>query len=61
MILREAIQVAGYPWQQDGADLPEAMMAIFRRTGRPIHDPETDLDFRELDLLPAVDCVMAKG
>jgi len=59
MILREAISKAGYPWQRDGASLPEAMMRIFQKTGVPIHDPGTGLDFRELDLLAAVDSVFA--
>ena len=43
------------------SDLPEAMMAIFRKTGVPIHDAQTGLDFRELDLLAAVDHVFAGG
>jgi hypothetical protein len=56
-ILREAIVKAGYRWQGEGATLPEAMLAIFQETGVPIHDPATGLDFRELDLLAAVDSV----
>lgn len=59
MILREAIEKSGYRWQEDGEFLPEAMRAIFRRTGVEIHDPETGLTFRELDLLAAVDYVYA--
>jgi len=43
--------------QNDGPTLPDAMMSIFQRTGVPIHDPGTGLDFRELDLLAAVDHV----
>jgi hypothetical protein len=34
------------------------MMAIFQKTGVPIHDPATGLDFRELDLLAAVESVI---
>lgn len=56
-ILREAIEKSGYRWQQDGATLPDAMMALFRKTGAPILDPATGLEFRELDLLAAVDHV----
>jgi hypothetical protein len=58
-ILREAIAESGYRWQQMGETLPEAMMAIFRATGRPIDDEETGLTFAELDLLAAVDCVFS--
>jgi len=56
-ILREAIDKAGYQWRHDGPTLPEAMLAIFQRTGIAVHDPETGLDFRALDLLAAVDAV----
>ena len=56
-ILREAIEKAGYRWQDDGKTLPDAMMAIFQKTGVPIHDEATGLDFRELNLLAAVDHV----
>jgi hypothetical protein len=58
-ILRQAIEKAGYPWQRDGRTLPDAMMAIFQNTGVPIRCPATSLDFRELDLLAAVDHVFA--
>lgn len=57
-ILREAIEKAGYRWQDKGETQPDAMMAIFQETGVPIHDPATGLDFRELDLLSAVECVL---
>ena len=59
MILREAIVKSGYRWQEDGTNLPEAMLAILRRTGVPIHDPATNHTFTELDLLAAVDHVFA--
>lgn len=61
MILREAIEKTGYSWRKDGETLPDAMMAIFQRTGVAVHDPETGLDFRELDLLAAVDHVLRYG
>jgi hypothetical protein len=59
MILREAIEKSGYVWKADGPTLPDAMMAIFKRTGVDIHDPGTGLDFKRLDLLAAVDHVFA--
>ncbi|MBT4140402.1 MAG: hypothetical protein HOE48_21000 [Candidatus Latescibacteria bacterium] len=57
MILREAILLRNYHWQADGMNLPEAMLAIFKRTGVLIEDRETHCEFRELDLLAAVDYV----
>lgn len=59
LVLREAIETTGYPWQKDGANLPEAMLAIFQRTGATIDDPASGSRFRELDLLAAVDHVFA--
>lgn len=56
-VLREAIGKTGYCWQNDGENMAEAMMAIFQKTGVPIHDAATGLDFRELDLLAALDSV----
>jgi hypothetical protein len=56
-LLRELIAAADYAWQDDGETLPDAMMAIFQRTGVPIDDPESGLTFRELDLLAAADHV----
>ena len=60
-ILREAIETNAFRWQQEGATLPDAMLSIFQKTGAPIHDPGTGLDFRELDLLAAVDYVFGRG
>jgi len=57
MILREAIEKTAYRWQDDGATIPEAILAIFNRTGVPIQDTATNYEFRELDLLAAVDDV----
>ncbi|MFA7160239.1 MAG: hypothetical protein WC299_13145 [Kiritimatiellia bacterium] len=56
-VLREAIEKTGYCWQSDSKNMAEAMMAIFQKTGVPIHDPATGLDFRELDLLAALGSV----
>lgn len=60
-ILREAIEKGGYPWQVEGETLPDALLSIFRKTGVPIQDPATGLEFREMDLLAAVDYVFAGG
>ena len=59
-ILREAIKKSGYPWQRDGETLPDAMLAIFQKTGVLIQDPATNLEVRELDLLAAVDHVFGQ-
>ena len=56
-ILREAIEKTGYRWQAEGETLPDAMLSIFLKTGVPIHDPATGLDFEELDVLAALDRV----
>ena len=45
LLLREAIEKAGYDWKKDGATLPDAMMAIFQRTGVPVRDPGSDRTF----------------
>ena len=58
MILREAIHKSAYRWQTDGANLPEAMVAIFKRTGTDIPDPATGLTFKRIDLLRALDHVL---
>ena len=57
MVLREAIEKSGYNWKADGKTIPDAMMAIFKKTGVDIHDPGTGLDFKRMDLLAAVDHV----
>jgi Subtilase family len=53
-VLREAIEQTGYAWQAEGETLPDAMLAIFQKTGIPIHDAETGINFKELNLLAAV-------
>lgn len=61
MILREGIEMSGYDWRQDDApDFASALMSIFRRTGRRVHDDETRADYCELDLLKALDYVFAR-
>jgi hypothetical protein len=58
MLLREAIEKAGYDWKADGKNLPEAMLAILQKTGVPVKDKATELTFRRLDLTAALDHVM---
>lgn len=59
IVLREAIAKTGYDWKADGPTLPEAMLAIFQKTGKPVEDPATKLTFRRLDLCAALDHVFA--
>lgn len=61
MILREAIEKGGYPWQADGKNIAEAMMKIFQVTGKPVEDKPSGLTFRRLDLLAALNHVMQKS
>jgi hypothetical protein len=58
MILREAIEKASYDWRDDGANLPEAMLAIIQKTGKPVHDAATGRTFVRLDLLAALEHVL---
>lgn len=61
MLLREGIEKSGYDWKSDGENLPEAMLAIMRKTGVRVHDSQSDMDFHRLDLLAALDHVFSKG
>lgn len=61
MLLREGIEKSGYNWKADGKTLPDAMMAILQKTGKPVEDPATKLTFRRIDLLAAMDHVFANG
>ena len=61
MVLREAIEKSGYDWKPDGKTLPDALLAIFQKTGREVPDPKTRLTFRELDLLAALDHVFGSA
>jgi hypothetical protein len=58
MILREAIETAKYDWKADGPTLPDAMLAIFQKTGPKVADPASGLAFQRLDLLAAVEHVL---
>lgn len=61
MILREAIEKAGYNWKADGETLPDAMMTIFRRTGVEVKEPDVDRMYRRMDLAAAVRYVFDHG
>lgn len=61
MILREAIEKSAYRWQDDGKNMAEAMMAVFKKTGADVRDPATGLSFKRLDLLNSLDHVFANG
>lgn len=58
-ILREAIEKSGFDWHAEGATVPDAMMAIFKKTGVDVYDPGTGVTFKRLDLLAAIDYVNA--
>lgn len=59
MVLREAISVAAYDWHTQADNLPDALMSIFKATGLDVHDGETGIDFKRLDLLAALDFVFS--
>ena len=59
LVLREAIEHTGYVWQNDGPTLPDAMLAILKRTGQPVHDKASAKVFRRLNLKAALDEVFA--
>lgn len=59
LLLREAIEKSNYDWKKDGTNLPEAMLAIFQKTGTAVEDPGTKLTFRRLDVKAALDHVFA--
>jgi hypothetical protein len=57
MVLREALESSSFPWHTLGSTLPDAILALFQKTGVPVDDPATGHTFRELDLLAALDYV----
>lgn len=61
LLLREAIEKSGYDWKPDGSNLPEAMLAIFQKTGPVVSDPGSGLQFRRLDVKAALDHVFEHG
>ena len=56
-IMCEAIEKSGFNWKKHGPTMPEAVMNIFRKTGVTVHDSATGINFKELDLLAAVDYI----
>lgn len=60
LLLREGIEKSGYDWKQDGANLPEAMMKIFQKTGPAVEDKPSGHTFHRLDVKAALDHVFAK-
>lgn len=61
LLLREAIDKSGYDWKKDGPTLPDAILAIFQRTGPAVEDPGSKLTFRRLDVKAALDSVFQRG
>ncbi|MFN9373213.1 MAG: S8/S53 family peptidase [Planctomycetaceae bacterium] len=57
MLLREAISLRKFDWKPVGATLPEAILAIFQKTGHAAHDPGSNLTFRRLNVKRALDFV----
>ncbi len=60
MLLREAIEKTGYDWKADGKNLPEAMMAVFQKTGHTVHDSATQRAYPRLDMHAALEHVFAR-
>ncbi len=58
MLLREAIEKSSYDWKSDGDNLPEAMMAIFQKTGKSVDDPPSGNSYRRLDMMAALEHVL---
>jgi hypothetical protein len=58
MLLREAIEQSKFDWKVEAATLPEAMLAIMRKTGKPVEDPATKRVYRRLDVMAALEHVM---
>lgn len=61
LLLREAIEKSRYDWKKEGPMLPDAMLAIFQRTGVAVADPGSGLTFRRLDVKAALDAVFANA
>ena len=61
MLLREAIEKSGYDWKQDGATVPDAMLAIMQKTGKVVEDKATQRSYRRLDTLAALEHVFANA
>ncbi len=61
LLLREAIDKAKYDWKKEGSTLPDAMLAIFKRTGPAVEDTGSKLTFRRLDVKAALDAVFQQA
>ena len=59
-VMREAVEKTGFDWKKYGDNLPDAVMAIYKKTGFSLHDARTGLDFKALNLLAAVDFVFGR-
>ena len=59
MIWREAVQRTGFPWENYGATMPDAAMAMFLQTGREYEDEVLGIKFKALDLEAVIDSIMA--
>ncbi len=60
MVLREAIEQSGYRWRQDAANLADAMLQIFQRTGVSVEDAASGQSYQRLNLAAAVAYVFAQ-
>ena len=60
MIWREAVEKTQFPWQEYGATMPDAAMAMFKRTGRDYSDEITGITFKALDLESVIDFIMER-
>jgi hypothetical protein len=60
MLLREAIEQSQFDWRKEAPTLPEAMLAIFQKTGPEVIDAATQRKYRRLDLLAALDYVTGR-
>ena len=54
LIIREAIDKAGYQWKSDGPTLPDAILKIMQKTGVTVNDSKTKCDYQRLDLSAAL-------
>lgn len=61
MLLREAIEKSRYDWKADGPTLPDAMMAIFQKTGAEVEDPAVPgRSFRRMNVAAAISHVFGE-
>ena len=58
MLWREAVEKTNFPWQNYGKTMPDAAMAMFKKTGRDYTDEITGITFKALDLSAVIDFIM---